>query len=666
MTTAKQIAKSLTSLAQTHYGAKYHKVDFHLHTPASEDARGSNRYGFNPYKTIVYPETNDHSWAYVQAVRQAQEATLEQARELAAQLVERFVEEGLRMVAITDHNSLGTIWPDPETRDMDLAAPTWYELIDDAAAQRCESQGESVVILPGVEISTTGVHILAIFPPTRPRRQVHFRICDLLSEIGIGVDEFGSNPARGHASPADAIDLIHHKGGVPIIAHIDGSDKALLEQLEIGSSELADVLCRPQLHCVEMVNPDKLLSVPKSLAKQQTTLGQWIERERVGAGLDGLAFFQGSDAHDLAAVGKRYSYLMMSEPSFAGLYNAIHSPSSRVRVGELAGELAHDALYLYGFELEHPLFGSASARFNRNLNCVVGATDCGKSLLLGLLRHAVDEQSKLDGTVKLFLERHRDGATSHYCFTRRGDAVELFELSADENGEFEAKPVAAEHPDHQALRPRFYDPARMHEVIGSPDGLQEFLIAYTGCGPSEASVAAFNQRFDFPRFLSATPDPLLQLRLDDEGGLSLSLNSNWRRGRPKLCSFDNCNDSLKRLMVMIIVLVSGRSGPVIIDEPADVFDNADITHYLVPLLKLLKGNGQMILATKNASLAVTADPENYLVLDHATRGKFKVTIESGFAIDQQAQRERLLALLEGDRDSFKRRGVLYGGELQPA
>ena len=36
-------------------GTRFYKADLHFHTPASEDARGSNRYNFNPYK-IPYPK----------------------------------------------------------------------------------------------------------------------------------------------------------------------------------------------------------------------------------------------------------------------------------------------------------------------------------------------------------------------------------------------------------------------------------------------------------------------------------------------------------------------------------------------------------------------------------------------------------------------------------
>ena len=53
------IKKSLIDMFKTAhalgYGAKFYKADLHFHTPASEDARGKNRYNFNPYK-VKYPQ----------------------------------------------------------------------------------------------------------------------------------------------------------------------------------------------------------------------------------------------------------------------------------------------------------------------------------------------------------------------------------------------------------------------------------------------------------------------------------------------------------------------------------------------------------------------------------------------------------------------------------
>ena len=147
------------------YGTKFYKIDLHCHTPASEDARGSNRYNFNPY-IVEYPDKTDGD--YEQKVAQIQEDILCGAKKVARAIVARFREQGLSLVAITDHNGIGTIWTDPESdrRIMDLAAPTWYELIDKEAQNINAKAGKTVLtILPGMEVSTAGVHLLTVFPP---------------------------------------------------------------------------------------------------------------------------------------------------------------------------------------------------------------------------------------------------------------------------------------------------------------------------------------------------------------------------------------------------------------------------------------------------------------------------------------------------------------------
>ena len=165
MSSEKKVIRSLGSLSSQSYGARFYKVDFHFHTPASEDARGKNRYKFNPYKT-KYPKKKGDLREYYKKVKDIQEEILVKSREIADGMVKRFREEHLSLVAISDHNSIGTIWSDPEAENMmDLKAPTWYELIDDAAEKANRAVGKRVLtILPGVEISCTGIHILGVFP----------------------------------------------------------------------------------------------------------------------------------------------------------------------------------------------------------------------------------------------------------------------------------------------------------------------------------------------------------------------------------------------------------------------------------------------------------------------------------------------------------------------
>ncbi|MEM9460561.1 MAG: hypothetical protein AAGF11_40710 [Myxococcota bacterium] len=657
MTSARQICAAFGRVSREPYGVKFHKVDFHFHTPGSADARGKNRYGFNPYKDVKYP-SNDHSWERVERVRSLQAQVLEQARALARSMVDRFIEQRLAMVAITDHNGIATIWADPDDprgKSMDLAAPTWYELVSEEAERRNHERGKVVLtILPGTEISTTGVHILAIFPPSSPKRKIHFLICDLLTEVGLAVDDFGKNPKVGHASVRHTLELIQAKGGIPIIAHIDGSDQSLLKLHDIKSGAMKNVLSHSYLRAIEMVDPARLSCSHRGLRGQ--SLGDWIASVRRKAGLGPIAFFQGSDAHDLRTIGKRFTYLKMSAPSFSGLRNAILSPSSRVRVAELHTP-PRDGLYVYGVEVRNDVLGTRRLRFNRHLNAVVGRRDCGKSLLLSLMNKAVDDRSELRGSVKLFMERHEQGRSGLYCYTNARGKIRLHALRADDGGSWSAESIPDDHPEYTTLRPKFYDAERMEQIIGSSQTLEQYLVRRLG-KPSKKKVKQLAESFEIPTFLTPEPCPLLSLGTTKHGRYTLGLNTNWRRGRPKFTSFDYLSKSRRRLVVLSLVMLSSRPGPLIVDEPDRHFDNEDIAEFLVPLVKHMKNFRQIIFATNSSNLTINSDPENYVVLE-ADRGKVK-KMQAGFALDDEKQRDALITIMEGTLKSFVKRGLQYG------
>lgn len=383
MSAADEISIDFTRIKEKPFGTRFFKADLHYHTPASTDARGSDKYGFNPYKR-KYPAKTDKKktdYDYTAAVRDFQYEILKESRVKAREIVWRFCQQGLSLVAVTDHNGIGTIWSDEDGR-MDLAAPTWYELID-AAARKINT---GLTILPGVEISTVGVHILAVFPPQDPLRKAHFIICDLLDEVGIGPDDWGQNPKVGHASVIDTVKLIIKKGGLAIPAHIDGSDQAVLELYEVNSPTMREMLQYEHLRAVEVVDPGSLNTKIKGETITLTRKA-WIGKARRDAGLPSVAYFQGSDAHDLRTIGKRFTYLKMTQPSFSGLQTAMKMASSRVRIKDSKKEW--NGLYIRSMVCDHPFLGKKTLRFNRNLNSISGKMGTGKTTLFGLMQAAV-------------------------------------------------------------------------------------------------------------------------------------------------------------------------------------------------------------------------------------------------------------------------------------
>lgn len=645
------LLKNFEKIQTLNYGTRFYKADLHFHTPASEDARGSNRYNFNPYK-IPYPKRIKNP-NYHKEVEAVHAGILAQARAMASKIVQRFLEVGLSVVAVTDHNGIGTIWADHESEAglMDLAAPTWYEIIDDEAQNVNAAMGYTeLLVLPGVEISTTGVHILAIFPPQNPRRKVHFMICDLLNEVGFDVDDWGKNPAVGNASVYDAIDLVTKKGGLAIPAHIDGSDQAVLNLYELTSGAMKNFLQNEHLLAVEIVDPGKFSRPDKNT---KVPLKAWLDDVRNKKKLPSLAYFQGSDAHDLATVSKRLTYLKMTEPSFSGLQTAIKMPSSRVRIAESYKEL--NGLYLHGMVFDHPFLGKQTLRFNRNLNCISGKRGAGKTTLCNLMQGVVNpELPKMDGNATLFVEQITAGVSRYHAYCRNAgqDAVSMYALDPMAKTVTALDPARAKEFD---LQPKFYNAERMEQIILDKTQLQAFLRKNFG-EPTIANIQKFNDLFSTPRFLDQQRDPLLTLAMDMTG-YQLAMNMQWRIDKADMRDFFSLSLSLRRTAMMCMIILSGQFGPVIIDAPEDEFDNDDMAKFLVPVIKEHKDAHQILLFTNHPILAVNTDPDNYLLMQ--LQGTKLKDIVSGFAIDARVQKPLLLNVLEGNLETFRKRASRY-------
>lgn len=653
----KDVSKSLQAIKDLPFGARFFKSDFHTHTPASEDARGANKYAFNPFEEMKYPKP-DWTWRQATEVRGLQEDVLRRATDKAKQIVQAYLDNGLGLVAITDHNALGTIWPSPEEGDgsrMDLAAPTWFELIHAEAERVNREVGKAALtVLAGVEISTTAVHILAVFPPMSPRRRVHVVISDLLLAVGLGVEDFGRNPSVGKASVQTALEEITRRGGLAIIAHVDGSDQALLDLYPITSGAMKNVLTSAHLSAVEVVKPESMMKVDRDTGRP---LKEWIDtqRQKASAELQALAWVQGSDAHALAEFGKRFTYVKMTTPSFSGVRAALLSPSSRLRIGA-DGDPTSRGRYLYGVALKGEWSGERFIRFNRHLNCVVGRKECGKSRLFDLIRKAAWGGADTPGEVRLFVDRRDEERSQLFCFEAdEAGRVSLARLR-EEGARATLEPIAPDAPEWAELRPRFYDDKAANERIESPDDKwQEFLCKYLG-DPTGARVEAANKLFDLPGFLSKDPSPLLAFELQG-GRWRTRMNLAWRTGEPELAPFESLSHSMRRIALISVLILTGRSGPILIDEPGVQFDNQDIASFLVPLIRRFKDDVQMVFATSNSNLAINADPDNYVVLESDPKGLRSV--RSGFAIDDAAQREALVLLMEGGIRSYRSRGARY-------
>ena len=173
--TKSTVNKNYQEILKQNPGAEFIKVDLHVHTPASGDAQAKNKYNFK-FNIKDIP------------------TSLESAKQMAEEIVDGVLQKGIRLIAVTDHNSPSNTHPEDLTN-------TWYQLLKEKA------KGRDLSVLPGVEISTDDLHILVILDPREdePAAYTTHRINFLLQDCKFSLKEYGDYRATGMSSLFDVL-----------------------------------------------------------------------------------------------------------------------------------------------------------------------------------------------------------------------------------------------------------------------------------------------------------------------------------------------------------------------------------------------------------------------------------------------------------------------------
>ncbi|WKN61241.1 AAA family ATPase (plasmid) [Rhodococcus opacus] len=293
--------------------AKFWAVDLHVHTPGSQDAKVEN-YG------------------------------------TATEIVGAAMAAGLDAIAVTDHNTV-----------------SWCKQVAEAAA------GNPLIVLPGVEISTTEGHLLAIWEEgTEPTV-----IEEVLVRLGIGHADRGKLDIAAAVGFADAATLVEESGGLAIAAHVE-KDKGLLK-LAV-KAHLKKTLLNQAISAVEVVHMDTVDVVERTVANERT-----------------LAFVRGSDTwdpakncHSLIGIGARRTWIKASRPDLVGLRHAFADPDLRISLH--TPPVVPPYRRIESIEIVGGFLGGQKIQLSPDLNCLLGGTGAGKSLILEAVRFALDQQ----------------------------------------------------------------------------------------------------------------------------------------------------------------------------------------------------------------------------------------------------------------------------------
>jgi len=260
---------------------QWRTIDLHLHTRASSD--------------FLQPEVG-----YLQFLQRAE------AR-------------GLDVIAVTDHNTVaGYRHMQDEIQQLELLEKL-NRLLPDELNRLNEYRRlfQKILVLPGFEFTATfGFHILAIFPPEKPVREIEHLLLDLRIPPE-HLDE-GSATVGATSDVLTAYRTIAEAGGLVIAAHANSSNGVAMRGFNFGGQTKIAYTQDPNLHALEVTDLEQK-GRQATAAFFNGTKPEYPRR---------MHCIQGSDAHRLTldpqrkkilGVGDRATDVMISEVNFDAL-----------------------------------------------------------------------------------------------------------------------------------------------------------------------------------------------------------------------------------------------------------------------------------------------------------------------------------------------------------
>lgn len=120
------------------------------------------------------------------------------------------------------------------------------------------------------------------------------------------------------------------------------------------------------------------------------------------------------------------------------------------------------------------------------------------------------------------------------------------------------------------------------------------------------------------------------------------------------------SEGQRNTALLMLLLASGK-GPILIDQPEDELDSSFIFGQLVPLLRRIKNERQIIVVTHNPNLPVNGDAELvYALQAEATPDEgVKGVVRAQGGLDCGEVKLAVLDVMEGSEEAFRRRGEKY-------
>lgn len=276
-------------------------------------------------------------------------------------IVDTAINKGLKVISITDHN----------------------EIINSLTAIDY-ANGKDILVIPGVEVSTTQGHILLYFETFEKLRQFYGNLT------------FNVEKSICNQSITECLNYAERFQGIGVLAHINldsGFEKTIgrfgphMEQIFKCANLMGLEITRKteaELYTDKDNNPDHihLLEIWRSASNNK------LHRD--------FAKLMSSDSHELARLGNnadgnnRLTRIKMPELSFRSFKIAMMSSESRIR---LEDQIPAQRPIIKHVKIEGGLLDGVDIDLSPNLTCIIGSRGAGKSTLLESIRETAGSKT---------------------------------------------------------------------------------------------------------------------------------------------------------------------------------------------------------------------------------------------------------------------------------
>ncbi|HWZ21888.1 MAG TPA: AAA family ATPase, partial [Cytophagaceae bacterium] len=352
------------------HGARWWKVDFHNHTPASSD------YGKGPNQTALMAiDPKDWLLNYMRAE--------------------------IDCVVISDHNS-----------------GAWIDILKNALTELETTQPagyRKIYLFPGVEITANNnVHILAIFGLDSSTST----ISSLLGSVNFPTGSFGTSDAVSPRTVEEIITTIIENGGIPIPAHVDKPSglfvnlsqghtlKQIFEKHNLLAIELIDkTYVKPDIYSQMKLSLAEVVGTDSHLPAHVGTNYTWVKMEEPSLDALRLALHDGED-------GVIRKDDLIDDPN---------SITNRFFIKKISISKAYKAGN--GTPME--------VKFSPWLTSIIGGRGSGKSTIINFLRIILNKKEEIPEKIKEDFDKFNSVGDRNKSGMLRTDTEIILEIIKD-------------------------------------------------------------------------------------------------------------------------------------------------------------------------------------------------------------------------------------------